>query len=182
MARTGFAILLGAAAASLLCARAAAQTSAEVRGGLMVGSHSSTAAGLDWAPELAYEVRVVRRVGSRIALTGGYVRTAFGCEEGFCRGSAPAVTGHHAALGAELSWRGLWGRVGALYGVARVGREGERPQAGPGLEAGAGLRIRVGPLRIGPGLSWRRMSANTPSSSDRAIALGFDLGVGFEFD
>ena len=131
---------------------------------------------------LSYEVRIARRLHPHVTVSAGYVRTAFGCREGFCRGREPTVTGRHAAIGAELSGGWLWGRVGVLYGTTRVGTEGEAPRAGPGLEAGAGLRLRLGRARIGPGLSWRRMSADTPSSSDHAVALGFDLGVILEFD
>ncbi|WP_419858563.1 hypothetical protein [Candidatus Palauibacter irciniicola] len=180
--RAGFVLALVMAAGMPIAGRAAAQTSVEARSGLAVGNHTSTAAGLEWAPALSYEIRIARRLRPQVAVSAGYVRTAFGCREGFCRGREPTVTGHHAALGAELSHGSLWGRVGILYGTTRIGTEGETPQAGPGLEAGAGLRLRLGPARIGPGLSWRRMSADTPSSTDHAVALGFDLGVVFEFD
>ncbi|WP_419937847.1 hypothetical protein [Candidatus Palauibacter sp.] len=181
--RASLAVALSVSAGMAVAGRAAAaQTSVEVRSGLTVGNHTSTAAGLEWAPALSHEIRIARQLRPRVAITAGYVRTAFGCGEGFCRGREPMVTGRHAALGAELSQGWLWGRVGVLYGTTRVGTEGETPQPGPGLEAGAGLRLRLGRLRIGPGVSWRRMSANTPSSNDRAVALGFDLGVVFVFD
>ncbi|MCY3600033.1 MAG: hypothetical protein OXN85_08680 [Gemmatimonadetes bacterium] len=180
--RAAFVLALMMAAGTPIVGRAAAQTSVEVRSGLAVGNHTSTAAALEWAPALSYEIRIARRLRPRVAVSAGYVRTAFGCREGFCRGREPTVTGNHAALGVELSRGWLWGRVGVLYGTTRVGTEGESPRAGPGLEAGAGLRLRLGRARIGPGLSWRRMSADTPSSTDHAMALGFDLGVVFEFD
>lgn len=181
--RAGFAVALSVTAGMLIAGRAAAgQTSVEVRSGLTVGSHTSTAAGLEWAPALSHRIRIARRLHPQVAISAGVVRTAFGCKEGFCRGREPTVTGRHAALGAELSHGWLWGRVGVLYGTTRVGTEGETPRAGPGLEAGAGLRLRFGRLSVVPGLSWRRMSADTPSSHDHAVALGFDLGVGFEFD
>ncbi len=180
--RASLALALVAAGLPVAGRAAAAQTSVEVRSGLAVGNHTSTAAGLEWAPDLSYEIRIARRLRPHIAISAAYVRTAFGCREGFCRGSEPTVTGNHAALGAELSRRWLWGRVGVLYGTMRVGTEGESPRAGAGLEAAAGLRLRVGRLRIGPGLSWRRMSADTPSSTDHAVALGIDLGVALEFD
>lgn len=182
LSRASLALALGVTGALLAGHGARAQTSVEVRTGLTVGNHTATAAGLDWVPALSHEIRIARRLRPQVAVTAAYVRTAFGCREGFCRGSEPTVTGNHAAVGAEVSWRWLWGRVGVLYGAARVGTEGETPNTGPGLEAGAGLRLRFGRLRVGPGLSWRRMAANTPSSADHAVALGFDLGVGFEFD
>ncbi|WP_419165219.1 hypothetical protein [Candidatus Palauibacter sp.] len=180
--RAGRGVALGMAAALTAGAAVAQQTSAEVRGGWMVGNHTSTEAGLDWVPEFSYEIRVRRQVRPGITLAAGYIRTAFGCEEGFCRGSEPTVTGNHAAIGAELFRGALWARIGALYGAIRVGTQGEAPQAGLGVEAGAGIRIRVGRLRLGPGVSWRRMFANTPSSADHAVALGIDLGVGLDLD
>ena len=178
----GLAAALGLTAALGPAGAAAQQTSAEIRGGPTVGSHTSTAANLDWAPALSYEVRVRRRMRSGLTLTAGYVRTAFRCEEGFCRGSEPTVVGSHAALGAEVSLGGLWARIGALYGTVRVGTRGEAPRAGVGLEAGAGVRFRLGPLLLGPGVSWRRMPADTPSSADRAVALGIDFGVALDLD
>ena len=182
MPRAGLMLALSVAGTLFAGVGARAQTSVEVRSGLTVGNHTSTAAGFDWAPALSHEIRIARQVGPQVALTAAYVRTAFGCTEGFCRGNEPTVTGNHAAVGAEVSRGRMWGRVGVLYGAARVGTEGETPETGPGLEAGAGLRLRFGHLRVGPGIYWRRMSANTPSSADHAVALGFDLGVGFEFD
>ena len=182
MSRTGLALALGLAGTLFAGDGARAQTSLEVRSGLTVGNHTSTAAGLEWVPDLSHEVRIARRLRPQVSVSAGYVRTAFGCREGFCRGREPTVTGQHVTLGAELSRGWLWGRVGVLYGTTRVGTEGEAPKAGPGLEAGAGFRLRFGRLSVGPGLSWRRMSADTPSSTDHAVALAFDLGVGLEFD
>lgn len=182
MSRAGLALTLGVVGTLFAGGGARAQTSVEVRSGLTVGNHTSTAAGLEWAPALSHEIRIARRLRPQVAVSVGYVRTAFGCREGFCRGREPTVSGQHATLGAELSQGWLWGRVGVLYGTTRVGTEGEASKAGPGLEAGAGFRLRFGRLSVGPGLSWRRMSADTPSRADHAVALGFDLGVGFEFD
>ena len=133
-------------------------------------------------PEVSYDIRIARQLRPQLAVAAGYVRSAFGCAEGFCRGHEPTVSGHYAVLGGEVSWKALWGRVGVLYGTTRVGTGGEAPEAGPGLEVGAGLRARFGRVLIGPGVSLRRVSADTPSSSDHATALNFDLGVGFEFD
>ena len=173
---------LGAAVWCIAGGALSAQTAAEVRGGLMVGNHTSTAAGLEWVPEPSYEVRITRQVRPGVALSAGYLRTSFGCTEGFCRGSEPTVTGTHAAVGAQLSRGPLWARVGALYGAVRVGSEGEAPLAGLGIEAGAGIRVPIGRLSIRPGVSWRRMAADTPSRSDRAVALGIDLGIRLELE
>ena len=180
--RAALVTAVGLAATWINAGGVAAQTSVVVRGGWMVGNHTSTAAALEWVPAPSYDVRLTRRLRPGIALAAGYARTAFGCEQGFCRGSEPTVTGRHAVVGAELSRSGIWGRIGVMYGTVRVGTAGEAPQAGLGLEAGVGFRLRWGRLGLAPGASWRRMSANTPSRADHAVALGIDLGVEWTFD
>ena len=81
-ARAGLiAVALGAALAH---APAAGQTHAELRGGLTVGNHTATLAGLDIAPALSFEALLIQQVTPRLSVYGGYLRTAFGCEEGFC--------------------------------------------------------------------------------------------------
>ena len=88
--------------AVLVHSPAAGQTHAEIRGGLMVGSHTGTAAGLDFAPALSYEALVMRQITPRLSVYGGYVRSAFGCEEGFCIEQDLIVTGTHGVLGAVV--------------------------------------------------------------------------------
>jgi len=169
------AIVLGAV---LVPGPAAGQTHAEFRGGLTVGSHTATVAGLDVAPKLSYEVLIMRRMAPRLSVYGGYVRTAFGCEEGFCLDRDLTVTGSHGVLGAEVRAGGAWLRLGVLFGVTEVGREGEPADLGPGIHAGAGFTFGSGRVRFSPGLSYRWLSAKTPSSSDHAVAVTMDFGVG----
>jgi len=164
--------------AMLVQSPAAGQTHAELRGGFTVGSHTGTAAGLDFAPALSYEALVVRQITPRLSVYGGYVRTAFGCEEGFCLDRDLTVTGNHGVLGAEARQGWAWLRLGLLLGVTEVGTEGESPDLGPGIHAGAGFTLGSGRISFRPGLSYRWLSAKTSSSADHAVAVGVDLGVG----
>ena len=154
-----------------------AQTEVELRGGLGIGSHSASAAGLDFAPAPAWEVLVLRRVSDRLALHGGFVRTSFGCEQGFCQDRDVTARGSHGVVGAELRWGGPWVRLGALLGTVEMGDLGEPSDMGPGLHAGAGLTIGGGRVRFLPGLSYRWLSASEPTGSEHAVALALDLGV-----
>jgi hypothetical protein len=162
----------------MLHGAASAQTHVEMWGGLTVGSHTATAAGLDVAPALSIEALVVRQLSPWLGIYGGYVHTAFGCEEGFCLDRGLTVTGDHAVLGGEVRRGRPWLRVGLLFGVAEVGTEGEAPEAGVGIHAGAGLTVGAGRVRFLPGFSYRWMAASTTSSSAHAVALALDLGVG----
>ena len=165
-------------AALLVHGTAGAQTQAEVRGGLTVGSHSASAAALDIAPAVSFDVVLKQQVTPSIAVFGGFFRTAFGCEEGFCKERNLTVVGNHGALGAEWGTDRAWLRAGALFGSTRVGTEGESAKPGIGAHAAAGLNIGIGRLRFLPGVSYRWMSAMTATSSDHAIALALDLGFG----
>jgi hypothetical protein len=157
---------------------AAGQTFVEVRGGFTVGSHSGTAAGLDFAPAPSFQALAVRQVTPLLSVYGGYVRTAFGCEEGFCLDRDLTVTGNHGVVGAEARKDWAWLRLGVLLGKTEVGTEGDAPDLGPGIHFGAGASLGSGRLRFLPGLSYRWLSAKTSSSSDHAVAVGVDLGVG----
>jgi hypothetical protein len=162
----------------LLHGAAAGQTNVEIRGGLAVGSHTGTAAGLDFAPSLSYQALVLRQMAPGLSVYGGYVHTAFGCEEGFCLDRDLTVVGNHAALGVEVRRGSPWLRLGFLFGATEVGTEGEAPDAGAGVHVGGGFTIGSGRVRFLPGVSYRWLTANTPSSSDHAVALALDLGVG----
>ena len=171
-------MLAALAGLALTHGSAAAQFQAEVRGGLTVGSISSSAAALDIAPLLSYDVIVKRQVMPSVSVFGGFFRTAFGCEEGFCTGKEISVVGNHGAVGAEWSGGVPWVRLGVLFGTTRAGTEGEAPDPGAGVHAAAGLAVGAGRFRFLPGVSYRWLSASTPSSSDHAIALALDLGFG----
>lgn len=166
------------AGVALTPASAAAQFQAEVRGGLTVGSHSGSAAALDVAPAMSFDVVVKRQLMPSVAIFGGFFRTSFGCEEGFCKDRDILVVGNHGALGAEWSGGVPWIRAGLLFGTTEAGTLGEAPTAGIGLHAAAGLSVGSGRFRFLPGVSYRWLSANTASASDHAVALALDLGFG----
>jgi len=177
MSRIAAGLIVMALGAGLVHGSAAGQTHAELRGGLTVGNHTATAAGLDFAPALSFEALVVRRITPRLSVYGGYVRTAFGCEEGFCLDRDLDVTGNHGVLGGEAAMGGAWVRLGVLFGVTEVGTEGEPADPGPGIHAGAGYTFGSGRLGFIPGLSYRWLPASTSSSSEHAVAVALELGV-----
>jgi len=177
MTRLGKGFLLIGVGMLLIHGPAAGQTNLELRGGLAVGSHTGTAAGLDFAPALSFQALVLRQMKPGLSVYGAYVRTAFGCEEGFCLDRDLTVVGNHGALGVEMRRGSPWLRLGLLFGATEVGTEGESPDAGVGIHAGAGFTIGSGRVRFLPGASYRWLSANTPSTSDHAVALALDLGV-----
>lgn len=166
-----------AAAVALLPGAARAQTTLEVRAGMAVGSHTATAAGLEMKPALSYAAVLTRELSPRLALFGGWFRTAFGCEAGFCTGRDLEVVGSHGGAGAQLTFGGAWVRGGLLVGTTEVGEGGEAPELGAGILAAAGLSIGSGRVRFVPGVSYRWMAASTPSSPDHAVALAADLGL-----
>jgi hypothetical protein len=169
------ALALGAA---LVPGPAVGQTRAELRAGYTVGSHSGTAAGLDMAPALSFEALVVRPITPLLSVYGGFARTTFGCEEGFCLDRDLTVTGNHGVVGAEARKAWAWLRLGLLLGKTEVGSEGEPPDLGPGIHVGAGITLGSGRLSFRPGVSYRWMGASTSSGSDHAVALAGELGVG----
>ncbi len=188
LAGAALAALAAPAAAQTLAAgaqtqaAAGAQMQAELRGGLTVGSHSGSAAALDIAPAMSFDAVIKRqmRIYPSLAVFGGFFRTAFGCEEGFCKGRDIIVVGNHGALGIEWSPGTPWMRYGLLFGTTHAGTEGEAPEAGVGVYAAAGLSIGAGRFRFLPGVSYRWLSASTPSTSDHAVALALDLGFGVQ--
>lgn len=185
------ALLLALASATLVPGSAAGQwtegpgdTRAEVSTGLSVGSHSASGAALDIVPRISVDVVLKRQVHDSWSVFGGYYRTAFGCEEGFCTGLDLSIVGNHGVLGAEwtpeLSWlRGHpWARAGLLFGSTEAGMGGDSPQFGPGIAIGLGATVPYGRLALLPGVSYRWLTANTTSSSAHAVALSMHLGFG----
>jgi hypothetical protein len=132
------------------------------------------------APQISYEAYVIHRLTPLFSVYGGYARTSFGCEEGFCLDRDLTVTGNQGVLGAEARKAWAWARLGLLFGKTEVGTEGEAPDMGPGIHFGAGFTLGAGRLTLRPGFSLRRMSASTPSSSDHAVALSGEVGVAFQ--
>lgn len=173
------ALILGAALAH---GSASAQMQAEVRGGLTIGNHSGSAAALDIDPSISFDVVVRRQVHSSFAVFGGYYRTAFGCNEGYCKDQDPAITivGNHGVLGVEWGSGGPWLRTGLMLGTTGAGDRGDPPTMGIGIHAAGGLTVGSGRFRFLPGLSYRRMAATSESDDDHATALSLDIGFAFQ--
>lgn len=178
-------LILGAVFAH---APAAGQMQVEVRGGLTVGSHSLSGAALDIVPGPSLDVMVRRQILQSIAVYGGFVRTSFGCEEGFCVNQEPSITvvGNHGVLGAEWSPPGMtdvavqpWVRAGVMFGSTRAGTLGSDPDPGIGVHGAVGLSVGSGQFRFLPGLSYRWMSANQDTDKGHAVAVAVDLGFGY---
>lgn len=165
-----------------------AGTGAEVLTGLTIGSHSRSGAALDVVPRVSVDVVVKREVARDLSVFGGYFRTAFGCEEGFCAGTDLTVVGNHGALGTEwaptLSWvpGQPWLRAGLLFGATEVGMAGDDPEFGPGILVGVGATGSIGRLVLMHGVSYRWLTANTASSRAHAVALSLHLGFGMKLN
>jgi len=174
----GFTVVsVGVLCALLLSTPLSGQIDVEVRGGAAIGSHTGTAAGLDRLPRFSYEALVLLGVKPGVGVYGGFVRTAFGCEEGFCLDRDLTVVGQHGAVGVELTRGSPWLRLGLLVGVTEVGTEGEASDLGLGVHGALGFTIGSGRVRFLPGLSYRRFSAGSQASPDHATAVTVDLGV-----
>ena len=172
-------LILGAALAH---GSASAQMQAEVRGGLTIGSHSNSAARLDIAPSISLDVVVRQQIHPRFAVFGGFFRTAFGCNEGYCKDQDPGITfvGNHGALGVEWGSGGPWLRTGLMLGTTGAGSQGDPPTIGIGFHAAGGLTVGSGSFRFLPGLSWRRMQMKSESDNDHVVALSLDVGFAYQ--
>ena len=159
------------------------QVGVEIRGGMSIGNHSESAAALELAAKPSFDLVLKSEVIPTVSVFGGYYQTTFGCEEGFCTGRDINIVGNHGALGAQ--WvpdlpqlaLGPWLRGGLLVGTTRAGTEGESPNIGIGFEFSAGLQRDFGRWSALPGVSYRYLMANTPSSSAYAVALAAHLGI-----
>ena len=172
-------LLLGAALAH---GSASGQMQAEVRGGLTIGSNSGSAAALEIAPSISFDVVVRRQILPSFAVFGGYFRTAFGCKDGFCKDQDPAITfvGNHGVLGVEWGSGGPWLRTGLMLGTTGAGSLGDPPSIGIGVHAAGGLSVGSGRFRFLPGLSYRWMAMKSASDDDHAVALSLDVGFAYQ--
>ena len=84
-----------------------AQIYAEVRGGTAVGSHTATAAAMELEPGLSVAGLISLQTSGALGLYAGFVRTQFGCSNGFCTDRDITFAGNDARLGLSLSRGGL---------------------------------------------------------------------------
>ena len=179
------ALILGAALAH---APAVGQMQVEARGGLTVGSHSASFAGLDIVPAVSFDVVVRRQMLSSVAVYGGFFRTSFGCEEGYCLEQEPAIriVGNHGVLGVEWGPASMaespaqpWLRAGAMYGSTKAGTIGDDPKPGIGFHVAAGLSVGSGQFRFLPGVTYKRMGATQGDDTGHATAVSVDVGFAY---
>lgn len=142
----------------------------EARGGLSIGSHSSTFAGLDLLPYPMGEVLVKRPWRENLAFTIGGFYSSFGCEEGFCAGSREVRVQHFSAgAGLEAKYSIAWLRGMAGFGMTQIQRETEQ---GPAAHLAGGVRLDFGPVTVSPGLTLRWMK-----SGNETFVVGTDIGL-----
>lgn len=155
--------------AVLLPIRADAQMEVEARGGLAVGSHSTTLAGLEILPRPAGELLLKYHMAVDYTAFAGYAGTSFGCETAFCS-ERTTISGNHLVAGIEYHHEWLWGRVGGLLGAVAI--EGTT-NTGMGAYAAGGLRLYTGPIVTLPGISYKYMKAGDA----HAVSFGLNLGI-----
>ena len=187
---SGRAIQVLILAAALAHAPAAAQMQVEARGGLTVGNHTAHYSALDIAPRVSLDVVIRRQILRSLAVYGGYFRTSFGCEEGFCKEKDITVVGNHGALGAEWSPPGMegkpaqpWVRAGVMFGSTEAS-DAKRPldvpaDPGIGFHMAAGLSVGSGRFRFLPGVSYRRLAATQGDDEATAVAVAVDVGFAY---
>ena len=167
------------ALAMLVAITAEAQTHVEIRGGATIGSHSGSRAGLELVPGPSLDVTVRRDLTGNLSVYGSFSRLEFGCEDQFCAGSEPTITGNHGVLGAEVGWRNLWARAGGMFGTAAMSVTDDA-QTGFGMQGSAGLRFDVrGAVQVVQAFTLERMQSRTAVGTDWATAVSFDLGLAY---
>jgi hypothetical protein len=143
------------------------------------GSGGDRVAGQNWRVQVGYPLKPFASVHL------GMGRASFGCAGGFCARGPVTFTGSGVDAGLTLSWQGVWAQGGlvlqsldAAWDGAR-GRETARAQSDPGLSAGAGVRVVLGPgLSITPGVRWIRHSAAFPSAdAGQVVHVMTDVGI-----
>lgn len=165
-------LILTALCLSNLPATAAGQLEIEIRGGMAVGSHSTTLAGLDVLPRPSAELVVKKSLGSYSVLAGGSF-ASFGCENGFCEGPSIVGVRHVSAVaGAEISYGLAWLRGGGGLGFTQIR---ETSEIGPSLFAASGIRVDVWRFVVLPGVSYRWMR----SGGKETLVAGADIGIGY---
>jgi len=164
------------------------QAYADLAGGMAIGSHTATAAGLDFAPELSYEAGLSVRLTPRIGLFAGYAHTAFGCVNGYCQQVEPVISANHGQLGVEYSFGRAFLRVGGVYGSSKGTPTfqgippGETTDPGVGILVGWGLALGGERFSVRPMLSYVRFPADDAAAGSGSATgisgkLGFRIGI-----
>ena len=150
----------------------------EVRSGATIGSISDSRAGLELIPSYSADVLAQYNLTDLFGVYGGAGFFTFGCEEQFCVGRTPTITGVHGILGAQATASMFWLRTGVMYGTTSVST-GSGFDPGIGFHTAAGVQFTAFGLQLRPGFSLESTQVNP--SGESAIALSFDVGVAYSF-
>lgn len=164
----------------LVSAGAAQQLAVELRGGAAVGNHIPASAGLETLPGPSFSGAVEFTAVPMLSVYVGYVRSAFGCEEGFCRGQDVTFTASGFSGGARIHLPGLpWARVGLVQQSVAAKTESASTDEGSSIGAELGLGGTVPISRqfsLLPGLTYRKAGG-----AEGTAVLAAEVGVRFSF-
>jgi hypothetical protein len=154
---------------------ASGQITLDVKNALTIGALSSSEAGLQSKPGWSLEASLGYGLNPSLKVFGGYARTIFGCDGGFCSGIDVKISGNHGMLGLEFNKGAPFARAALMYGKTGV-------TGADAADAGLGFRIGAGgsfgdSVRIRPGISFSWMDASTADLSASATAFSLELGV-----
>jgi len=181
-AQEGLAAVMAAPAAALSAQEGLA---VELRGGAAAGSYAEAQADFELAPEPSIGATVSYAPSRLLGFYAGYSRSSFGCDGGFCASRGMTFTSQGVDAGVRLTLpvpAGPWVRAGIVSHSLRyesapaegTAQEGEAA-SGFGLEAGAGVEVRLGRrLSLTPGLRYVRYGA---ADEDGVAMVVGDVGL-----
>lgn len=168
---------VGAVASDRACAQ---NVSVELRGGAAIGNYSESGAGLEWAPEPSFAAEAQLGVRPDLSLYGGFTRSTFGCDEGFCTGLDATLTAQGITVGGRWTPGLPWVRAGLAWQSLDLDATsgGASGGMGFGFDVGAGVDLGLGRLfRLRPGLSYRRVGSSLDGEDGHFALLALELGV-----
>jgi len=151
------------------------QLTLDVKNALTIGALSTSESGVQSKPGWSLEASLGYGLNPSLSVFGGYARTIFGCDGGFCSGIDVKVSGNHGILGLEFNKGAPFARAALMYGKTGV-TGADTAEAGLGIKLGAGGSFGDS-VRIRPGLSFSWMDASTADLSANATAFSLELGV-----
>lgn len=158
----------------------------EVGGGASIGSHSASAANLETAMNVSYHAALSYRLSGGLGLFGGYYRTAYGCENGYCRTVNPVLSANHGVAGVEFSRGSGWFRLGAAYGSSKgtpselTGIPASESSQGLGGLLTLGSTLGSGVVAVRPYVSYLYyLSDDATAGGGHGTAFTFGLAIRF---
>ena len=147
------------------------QVEIEARGGMSIGSHSSTFAGLEFLPRPSFDL-IVKKDWRNLSVILSSSYASFGCEHGFCKGARTiGVRQLSGYAGLEARYGFGWLRGGGGAGMTNILNTSE---IGPALFLASGIRYDFGAISLLPGVSYRWMRAGKET-----ITVSADLGISY---